>query len=152
MANGRGGYRKPTNPAPVSGPGSLSRRTDGGPAQVVSTAPNQPYGEAKQQAAQQAIQPMGAAAPLPPAANVSPPSGGGGQQPQPQQMPPYQGGDFAGPSQRPDEHVMTMPSSLPQPQQAQGTGYLTQLLTRLSAADTSGIMGQLLVAAQARNA
>jgi len=26
-----GGYRKPTNPAPVSGPGALSRRTDGGP-------------------------------------------------------------------------------------------------------------------------
>lgn len=27
----RGGYRKPMNPAPVSGPGSLSQRTDGGP-------------------------------------------------------------------------------------------------------------------------
>lgn len=26
----RGGYRKPGNPAPVSGPGRLSRRTDGG--------------------------------------------------------------------------------------------------------------------------
>lgn len=26
----RGGYRKPNNPAPVSGPGKLSRRTDGG--------------------------------------------------------------------------------------------------------------------------
>ena len=26
----RGGYRKPGNPAPVSGPGKLSRRTDGG--------------------------------------------------------------------------------------------------------------------------
>lgn len=29
MAEGRGGYRRPTNPAPVSGPGRLSRRTDG---------------------------------------------------------------------------------------------------------------------------
>ena len=27
----QGGYRKPTNPAPVSGPGKLSKRTDGGP-------------------------------------------------------------------------------------------------------------------------
>lgn len=27
----RGGYQKPNNPAPVSGPGKLSRRTDGGP-------------------------------------------------------------------------------------------------------------------------
>jgi hypothetical protein len=26
----RGGYRKPSKPAPVSGPGKLSRRTDGG--------------------------------------------------------------------------------------------------------------------------
>lgn len=30
----RGGYRKPMNPAPVSGPGSLSQRTDGGPAKA----------------------------------------------------------------------------------------------------------------------
>lgn len=29
MAEGRGGYRQPTNPSPVSGPGALSRRTDG---------------------------------------------------------------------------------------------------------------------------
>ena len=28
---GKGGYQAPSNPAPVSGPGSLSRRTDGGP-------------------------------------------------------------------------------------------------------------------------
>ena len=27
----QGGYRRPANPAPVSGPGRLSRRTDGGP-------------------------------------------------------------------------------------------------------------------------
>jgi len=26
----RGGYRQPNNPAPVSGPGALSQRTDGG--------------------------------------------------------------------------------------------------------------------------
>ena len=30
MADARGGYRQPNNPAPVSGPGSLSQRTDGG--------------------------------------------------------------------------------------------------------------------------
>jgi hypothetical protein len=32
MAEQHGGYRKPTTPAPVSGPGRLSKRTDGGPA------------------------------------------------------------------------------------------------------------------------
>lgn len=31
MANGHGGSRTPANPAPVSGPGALSARTDGGP-------------------------------------------------------------------------------------------------------------------------
>lgn len=31
MANGHGGQRTPANPAPVSGPGALSQRTDGGP-------------------------------------------------------------------------------------------------------------------------
>ena len=43
MANGHGGYRAPSNPAPVSGPGSLSRRTDG--RQPVQDLPNAKYGE-----------------------------------------------------------------------------------------------------------
>ena len=47
MANGHGGYRKPANPAPVSGPGALSRRTDGGPQQVVADLPDAGYGEGK---------------------------------------------------------------------------------------------------------
>jgi hypothetical protein len=34
MAEQHGGYRKPANPAPVSGPGKYSQRTDGGPADV----------------------------------------------------------------------------------------------------------------------
>ena len=36
MADQRGGYRKPTNPAPVSGPGALSQRTDGQPARYAA--------------------------------------------------------------------------------------------------------------------
>lgn len=44
MADGRGGYRRPTNPAPVSGPGALSKRTDG--KQPRMTLPNAQYGEA----------------------------------------------------------------------------------------------------------
>jgi hypothetical protein len=42
----RGGYRKPTNPAPVSGPGALSRRTDG--AQPVMNITGGKYGENKE--------------------------------------------------------------------------------------------------------
>jgi len=41
----QGGYRKPENPAPVSGPGALSRRTDGGPTQGAKYMPGMPYGE-----------------------------------------------------------------------------------------------------------
>jgi len=41
----QGGYRKPSNPAPVSGPGSLSKRTDGGPGQPVREIPAAYYGE-----------------------------------------------------------------------------------------------------------
>lgn len=39
-----GGYRRPANPAPVSGPGALSARTDGGPTQPVMVAPGGEYG------------------------------------------------------------------------------------------------------------
>lgn len=39
MANGRGGYRQPSNPAPVSGPGALSKRTDGGATEGMTQAP-----------------------------------------------------------------------------------------------------------------
>jgi len=41
----QGGYRKPANPAPVSGPGALSQRTDGGPTQGAKYMPGMPYGE-----------------------------------------------------------------------------------------------------------
>jgi hypothetical protein len=38
----RGGYRQPNNPAPVSGPGMLSQRTDGGATEGMSQ-PQQEY-------------------------------------------------------------------------------------------------------------
>lgn len=48
MAGQHGGYRAPSNPAPVSGPGSLSRRTDGGPGAKkapIASLPDAGYGE-----------------------------------------------------------------------------------------------------------
>jgi hypothetical protein len=44
-----GGYRKPTNPAAVSGPGALSQRTDGGPGAKAAAVklPDAGYGEQK---------------------------------------------------------------------------------------------------------
>jgi len=52
-----GGYRQPSNPAPVSGPGALSKRTDGGAIDGM-TQPQQDYtgfayGENKELADQQ---------------------------------------------------------------------------------------------------
>lgn len=65
MANGHGGSRTPSSPAPVSGPGALSRRTDGGPSdskQPIRVPTGGAYGDATQlQQAEQGA-PMGAAA------------------------------------------------------------------------------------------
>lgn len=48
MANGHGGYREPSNPAPVSGPGAASKRTDGHlKGQPVRDLPDAKYGEGK---------------------------------------------------------------------------------------------------------
>ena len=44
----QGGYRKPTNPAPISGPGALSQRTDGGPTQPAKYISGLPYGEGQE--------------------------------------------------------------------------------------------------------
>ena len=46
MANGHGGSRTPAKPAPVSGPGAHSKRTDGGPGQAIRDLPDAAYGEA----------------------------------------------------------------------------------------------------------
>ena len=67
----RGGYRQPSNPAPVSGPGALSARTDGGAGsskQPIRRIPGQAYGEGKALVEQQQ------AAPLPAQQQVSIPN------------------------------------------------------------------------------
>ena len=65
----RGGYRKPANPAPVSGPGKLSRRTDGGPGskQAMQAIPsNGQYGYRSETTAATAGAPLaGGATPTP---------------------------------------------------------------------------------------
>lgn len=75
MANGHGGPRTPANPAPVSGPGALSRRTDGQPKM---TLPDPKYGEQSAFQAAQSAAPMaqapglGAPTPVPSPGNVPP--------------------------------------------------------------------------------
>lgn len=83
MADSHGGYRRPKHPAPVSGPGAMSKRTDGGPAdrQAMRDLPNAKYGEQAQFQDIQRGAPMAAADPR---AGIIP---------------------LSAPSQRPDEPV-----------------------------------------------
>ena len=89
-----GGYHPPRNPAPSSGPGALSRRTDGGPAQPIRDLPNGEYGSGKEfrELQQGAPLPQAPAAPRPPAPSA--PQAGG-----PPAVP------FNAPSSRPGEPV-----------------------------------------------
>lgn len=87
-----GGYRKPGAPAPASGPGRLSRRTDGGPGQKQRALPNAEYGEGAAYAEAQG----GAALNLADGALTPSASGGGGPQ-MPVEVTP-----FGAPSNRPD--------------------------------------------------
>lgn len=74
MADGHGGYRAPAKPAAVSGPGNLSRRTDGGPGAKkapIAQLPNAGYGE------QQEFRSIQQGAPIAQAAKPNPASPGG---------------------------------------------------------------------------
>jgi hypothetical protein len=103
-----GGYRQPGSPAPVSGPGSLSKRTDGGPGsahQPIRVPTGGQYGDASQLRADQQGAPVAASA-------------GGDQAPPPGllaglSLPP--GTSFAEGTTRPDEPVTAGAASGPGP-------------------------------------
>jgi hypothetical protein len=91
---GKGGYQKPNNPAVQSGPGSMSQRTDGGPAskQAARYMAGGNYGEGQEM---MDIQTSAAMAATP---DVSPASASQMQQAAPQTVIP-----FNAPTQHPDE-------------------------------------------------
>jgi hypothetical protein len=89
----RGGYRQPGNPAPVSGPGALSRRTDGGPGQPVRAPSGGAYGD------RQSLEQLQQAAPL----SASP--GGDVGAPQAAADPAANVVGFGEPTQQPDTPV-----------------------------------------------
>jgi hypothetical protein len=97
MASPNGGYRRPTNPAPVSGPGQLSQRTDGGPRQIQADMSGMPYGENAEFNTTQSMAPMSASptAKSPRASAQQAKSAGGGMSATP----------LFAPTQRPDEPV-----------------------------------------------
>ena len=82
----RGGLQRPSSPAPVSGPGPMSRRTDGGPGQGIKSLPNAGYGENKEfkEIQQGATMARSQGAPMPSMPAVTP---------------------LGAPTQRPDEYI-----------------------------------------------
>lgn len=89
MARRRGGYKRPSSPAAVSGPGAMSARTDGRVPALPQTG--LPYGENQELNAAQSAMPMGTP-------QQGGGAGGGGRRPQPR------GADgIFGPTTRPNE-------------------------------------------------
>lgn len=58
-----GGARTPSNPAPVSGPGSMSKRTDGGPSQPIRDPGGLAYGDGQELRSVQGAAPMSGQSP-----------------------------------------------------------------------------------------
>ena len=100
---GKGGYQAPTNPAPVSGPGALSQRTDGGPGskQAARYVSGLSYGQGQELMSTQNAAPMEAAASTSPVPSGIP-VGGGTPQPMPQGQPVT---PLNAPTMRPNEPV-----------------------------------------------
>jgi hypothetical protein len=94
MAEGRGGYRQPSNPAPVSGPGSLSRRTDGQGARYMAGGE---YGEGQEMMDLQTAAPMSKTE-----ATAARPRARAGRQAAPEMARPT---PLFAPSERPDEPI-----------------------------------------------
>lgn len=146
----RGGYQQPSNPAPASGPGQLSRRTDGGPAQKLRDVTGLPYGQNGQLNADQASAPL-----------AQTPDAGAAPKPRAQRgAPPSAVTPLGAPTQRPDEPVTAGaalgpgpgPEALGLPSPATQS-YQTALSTLQSVAATSGNseVAALLNQMQARN-
>lgn len=147
MADGHGGHRTPANPAPASGPGRLSKRTDGGPSQKLMSQTDQPYGAREETLQQERSAPMSQADTV---HAMQVPAAGG---------PPSGGGDFGAPSQRPGEPIThgvdigpgAGPEAIGMPTGQMPTGYLTNMLQAMSATDTTGTLAKLYLIAKQRN-
>lgn len=136
MPNNHGGPRTPANPAPVSGPGSLSRRTDGGPAKPAYVN-GLPYGEGQDFYDLQTSAPLGAPNAATPRMKSGASSQGGAPSPTP----------LFAPTARPDEPVTAGapfgPGSGPSPMGQQASS-LQQSLRKMVASDDSGDAMRLL--------
>ena len=137
-----GGKRTPRNPAPVSGPGQLARRTDGGPQQTMADMTGMPYGENQEFNTLQSMAPMSAAGQTTARATSRQPRGGGQGAP----MVP-----LFSPTQRPDEPITAGapfgPGDGPAPRPMDQES-LTSIYSRIAMNDPSGETEYLLSLAQ----
>lgn len=145
MAERQGGMRRPQNPAPVSGPGQLSQRTDGGPQQVLSDVSGLAYGE------NQGMEDLQAAAPMSASGQVTPRAtrrGGAGRAAQRAATPMV---PLMSPTQRPEEPVTAGAPFGPGPG-PMGTQQvpprLSGILQRMAMNDPTGDTEALLAIAQ----
>lgn len=143
MAEQHGGMRRPANPAPVSGPGALSQRTDGGPAKPAYVS-GLPYGEGQDFYDLQTSAPLGAEAAKPRNRSGATAPQGGAPSPTP----------LFAPTARPDEPVTAGapvgPGPGPQAAQRQPRARLADTLAMLAPYDDSGEIARLLAVAQRR--
>ena len=135
-----GGKRTPRNPAPVSAPGALSRRTDGGPQQTMANMTGMGYGENQDFNDIQAQAPMSAAGQTTARATSRQPRGGGRQD---APMVP-----LFSPTQRPEEPITAGvdfgPGDGSMMNQTVRPGSLTDTVRKMVAADPTGDSLRLL--------
>ena len=143
MPNGHGGKRTPASPAPVSAPGRLSRRTDGGPQQTHAQMTGMAYGENADFQDIQSSAPLAAAPTVSNARsrNTVPTGQSAAATP------------LFAPTQRPDEPVTAGAPFGPgenSPQGVQQRRTLADTLAVLAPFDDSGEIGRLLTVARKR--
>ena len=142
MAEQQGGYRRPSSPAPVSGPGSLSRRTDGQGARYMAGGE---YGEGQEMMDLQTSAPMSKAPEQP---RMRQPRSGRqvveeGMRPTP----------LFAPTERPNEPITAGAPFGPGPGPAvrrAPTGRLAETLSRLASSDDSGTLAAWARMAESR--
>lgn len=146
MAEQWGGKRTPANPKPVSGPGRMSQRTDGGPQQVQAEMSGMPYGENAEFNTLQSSAPMSAT----PA--MRPSRGGKTSAPARSGSPMV---SLFSPTQRPDEPVTAGAPFGPGegPNYSNGvrpTNSLAETLEKLLPYDTNGDIANLYIMSKNR--
>ena len=142
MAEQQGGYRRPSNPAPVSGPGALSRRTDGQGARYMAGGG---YGEGQEMMDLQTSAPMSKAPEQPRPSRAR--GTGQAMQETPRPTPLF------APSERPDEPITAGAPFGPGPGPAmrpQSTGRLASTLAKLASSDDSGTLAAWARMAESR--